>query len=954
MHRILNQVMKPILFILSVFISTVSLAQTGSVAGTVLDKDFNEEPLAFANVLIKGTTTGTTSDMDGVFSITNLNPGNYTLEFSFVGYETQEIPVEITAGKVTEITVIMSASTASLDEVVIKTTTKKESESALLLEQKKAVAIQQSIGAEELSRKGVSDAAAAVAKISGVSKQEGSSNVYVRGLGDRYLNTTLNGLSLPSNDVNKKNIDLNLFASDVIENVSISKTYASKFYADFSAGNVNINSKDYKGDGMLHLFGGVGFNTNAISKDFVRSEGTGYFGYYNRYQHNPFAVVLSHGVDPVKSGTPLNISYGGATGTSFDFKNGSRLSLFATASFENSFNYRKGKAIDFTTTYKKKFDNSEEFDYGTTTTAMGAVNYRIDDANKVKFNSLFINNSSDVVGYYGIDGNGYNRDSQSDLDDDKGFYQMNVQFDQTQMFVNQLLGNHKSNKLEVDWGLGVNVVNAKQPDRKRLSLENYQLALDTDPSTNPIFYTNVDYDNQRYFQSIKDVEYNGNINLAYTLNDNVKLNFGYNGKSKKRNFSNIRYGYKIVDKNYEVTNVNNFDSIFNLDNLSLTEGDGGIYQIKVFRGIPTNPNNPNQTIGTVNRPGLPENTYYGNLNVYAGYVDAEIKAGDKWMLNPGVRFESNEQTINYDVINLANQGIGTQRFHKNFFLPSLNVRYTLQEDMNLRFSGSQTISLPEFKEIAPFVYENISNRIGGNPDIIGYSKIWNFDIKYEWFMSKNEILSFAAFTKSISNPINLVIVGDATGTQRFMRTGDKANVFGVEFEARKNVLKDANENDILSIGFNATYMHTKQDLKDVDGTFDVSFDKDSEKLQGASPFIVNADVRYSPEFSNYKPTLNLVFSYFSDRIDALGSGEGTINTGNTIEKGIPTLDFIWKNNLNDTFEINFAAKNLLNPRVRYMREGTNFGDILVTSANGKGVTNYKNGIDLSLQLKYKF
>ena len=145
----------------------------------------------------------------------------------------------------------MAASAASLDEVVITTTTKRESETALLLEQKKAVEMKQSIGAEELSRKGVGDAAGAVAKISGISKQEGSSNVYVRGLGDRYLNTTMNGLSLPSNDVNKKNIDLDLFSTDVIENVSVSKAYSSKFYGDFSAGNVDITSKDYTGNGFF-------------------------------------------------------------------------------------------------------------------------------------------------------------------------------------------------------------------------------------------------------------------------------------------------------------------------------------------------------------------------------------------------------------------------------------------------------------------------------------------------------------------------------------------------------------------------------------------------------------------------------------------------------------------------------------------------------------------------------
>ena len=197
--------MKYFLLSITLLLSLFTNAQsTGSIVGKLIDKEYNNEPLAFANVIIKGTTNGTTSDMDGLYAIENLSPGNYTIIYSFVGYETQEIVVDVIADNATEIDVILAASAASLDEVVITTTTKRESETALLLDQKKAVEIKQSIGAEELSRKGVSDAAGAVAKISGVSKQEGSSNVYVRGLGDRYLNTTMNGLSLPSNDVNKR------------------------------------------------------------------------------------------------------------------------------------------------------------------------------------------------------------------------------------------------------------------------------------------------------------------------------------------------------------------------------------------------------------------------------------------------------------------------------------------------------------------------------------------------------------------------------------------------------------------------------------------------------------------------------------------------------------------------------------------------------------------------------
>ena len=784
--------MKNIILLFILFTTSFYQAQsTGSIVGKLTDKEYNNEPLAFANVLIKGTIKGTTSDIDGLYSFENLTPGSYTLQFSFVGYETQEFPVKVLAGKVTEVNIPMAASAASLNEIVITTSTKRESETALLLEQKKAVEIKQSIGAEELSRKGVSNAAGAVTKISGISRQEGTSNVYVRGLGDRYLNTTLNGLSLPSDDVNKKNISLDLFSSDIIENISVSKAYSSKFYGDFSAGNVDITSKDYTGKGFLELTAGSSFNTNAFGKDFVRSEGTGFFGYYGRYAHNPFAIVLSHGIDPEDAGTPININFGGSAGYSFDFKGDARLSLFVTGSFENGYEYRKGSAVDYTLTEKKAFDAAEEYEYSTTSTLMGTANFRINDQNSLKYTSLFINSSSDVVGYFGTDGTGRNRDAQ--LDTDRGFYQMNVQFDQTQMILNQLEGKHTSGKLDVDWGFGYNLVYSKQPDRKRISLENYQYALDSDPNTTPTFYSNVVFDNQRYFQNIKDEEYNSRLNLAYNISESLKLNFGYDGKRKDRKFDNIRYGYDIVDSNYPVTDVNNFNNDFSLDNLRVNPNSpGGLYQIKVINTIPNLSNN--------NRPGLPENTYNGTLNIYAGYFDAEIKAGEKWLFVPGVRFESVSQSISYDVINLGNNGKSSVESKENFFLPSLNIKYSINEDQNLRFTASQTVSLPEFKEVAPFVYESIATRIGGNPDILGstnpnfsnvankgHSEILNLDLKYEWFFSKSEIFSLAVFSKKIKNPINLVVGADATGTQRYFRTGNKATIYGAEIELRKKL-----------------------------------------------------------------------------------------------------------------------------------------------------------------------
>ncbi|MBT8187964.1 MAG: TonB-dependent receptor [Croceitalea sp.] len=936
------------LSILCLLIASLVYSQNGSIVGKLTDKELNNEPLAFANILIKGTTIGTTSDFDGLYELPNLAPGSYILEFSYLGYETVEIPnVQVEVDKVTTVNVPMGASKGfELDEVVVVTSAQKDSEIALLLQQKKALVIEEAISAEALTLKGIDDAAAAVAQISGISKQQGSSNVYVRGLGDRYQNTTMNGLSLPSNDVNKKNINLDLFSSSIIENVSVRKAFSSNFYGDFAAGNVNINSKEYTGDGYLAVSLGSGFNSNASGEDFMRSEGPSNYGFYNRYDNNPFAVILSHGVDPQNAWSPINISAGIEGGFSKNYGKESRLSFFGSAGFKNGYQLWEGPAVDFTNVLKVSFPNVKEFSYGTTTTLLGNLTYRINKDNKVNYNSLFINSSNDAVGYYGVNGQGTNRDAI--LNTDEGFYIMNVQFNQDMIFVNQLNGQHTFDDVwTLNWGTGFNKVFSDEPDRKRITLENYQFALDNDNSTNPVFYTNIPFDNQRFFQSIEDDELNSFVSLGKIVSDKVKLNFGYNGRRKERRFNSIRYGYEIQDRDATpVNDVNDFNSIFDVTNINIPSGSG-VYDILVLNPI-------NNEIGNRNRPGLPENTYKGNLNVHAGFISAELGLSDKWTLIPGFRVETFDQKVTYDVINIRPDDPGVRDVYENIYLPSFNVRYAVNDNSNLRLALSKTASFPEFKEVAPFVYESVTQRVGGNPDLLGglngdgatYSDVFNYDLKYEWFLERGEILSIAAFAKSIKDPVNRVVAADATGTQRYFRTGEQADIYGLELEARKNLLTDADDNALVSVGLNVAYTNTEQDLKDIpagaDNTFGTSFDRDTDELEGASPLIINADINFSPVIGNYKPKATLAFSYFSDRIFSLGAG----TLGNIVEKAVPTLNFVWKNSIGENLEANISAMNILDPDISFVRENTGIGDVVIRE--------YNLGVNIGLALKYKF
>ncbi|HKJ80091.1 MAG TPA: carboxypeptidase-like regulatory domain-containing protein, partial [Prolixibacteraceae bacterium] len=201
-------VFKSLLFsVLLFFLLTPASAQKGAIKGLVKDEE-TDESLIGTTVLIKGTTQGTITDFDGNYILPGVEPGTHIIVVSFISYEPQEIPVEIKTGEETELNVSLAPATLDIGEVKVVAKANRESEAMLLLDQKNATGITESIGSGRLSSLGVSDAATATSKITGVTKTESSGDIYIRGLGDRYLTTTMNGLPIPSDDVSKKNIDL--------------------------------------------------------------------------------------------------------------------------------------------------------------------------------------------------------------------------------------------------------------------------------------------------------------------------------------------------------------------------------------------------------------------------------------------------------------------------------------------------------------------------------------------------------------------------------------------------------------------------------------------------------------------------------------------------------------------------------------------------------------------------
>ena len=903
-------------------------AQNGTVTGTILDKEFNNEPLPFANIVIKGTKQGTSTDENGKYSI-SLKPGNYTIVIGYLGYETKEIPFTIKANEKKVINHTLEASGVQLADIEIIQVVSKEKESALLQEQQKAVEIKQSIGAEEISKKGIGDVAAAVAKTSGISKQEGSSDIYVRGLGDRYNSTTMNGLPLPSNNPSTKNMSLDVFSTDIVEYIGIDKTYNFKNYGDFAGANVDIVSKTYKGSGMIEVGSGMNANSNAISQNkFYLQDGPNFHGFSNEsIPNNPLNGYNFTTSWDKQAATPVGSSFYLRGGDSYSVGSNGKLSFFLNASFDNSYNYKEGARRGSVNTQgiavKDLFRKA--YEYQTSSNAMANINYKINSNHNIKWNSMYINSTSQkheeftgIIDAFDAPGNGYVSRST---------------FDRTSLLINQLLGNHTlGNRINFDWGISYNMMTNVIPDR----MQNTFVALDNNNPSSPLIVSDLNKsDNHRYFQEMTDDEVAGNFTLSYkfgkTADDKYKGKFiaGYSARYKEINFDATQFNFDILPPNVTlpIIDLNNIDGFFNQNGIDL-----GYYNIVTFRGGLSSPN------------ALDPQNYNGQQIISAGFGAIEYQFTPKLFVIAGFRSEYIIQDIFYS----TSLKTGKKLTDTMEYLPSLTAKYEINEKQNIKLAASKTYTLPQFKERAPFLFEEVGQSYFGNENLYN-STDYNFDLKWEMFPKNGEVISFTGFGKYIQNPINQVTVASATNDISWVNSGEKAIGLGIEGEWRKNLFSRENnttgEKTNLGFGLNVSYLFTNQDLDtekviNENPGISVAFTNQDSRLTGASDLLVNSDISFNKEFKNDKSlTATLAGGYFSDRIYALG----VTGKGDLVDSEVITLDFILKYNVSKNIGFGFSAKNLTDPTIERTQDIQN---VVVDS--------YKKGRNFSISMKYSF
>lgn len=875
------------------FSSSFVYSQTGIIKGSIVNSK-TQEPLTGATITIEGTSYGAAADSEGSFLIGNIPSGIYQVTGSYLSYETlTKEGVAVRAGDTTTIEMALAPEGISLKAVEITAKPNREAEHIQLAEQRKSLTAIQQVGAHELSRKGIGDAETAVSKVSGISKQEGVKNVFVRGLGDRYNTTLLNGMPVPSEDPEYKNIALAFFGTDIIQHIGVNKVFSAGNGGDVGGAIIDITSKELINDRSFGLEISEGFNTRANGTTFLRPSGSDYFGFTRSSRPASGKFDFPNSLDPSVIKLPVNQSFRISGGKQFKLGE-NPLSLFVVATHATDNSYTEETVRNMNTAGMIYQDQTgKKYSGKTNQLVLANLNYNISRSYSIAYNFMMLHANNQYVGEY----RGKHAEKHQDGDSDMG-YLRRQQINDNLLTTHQLLSKWNwTERLNLVTDISFNSIKGLEPDRR----ENY-LSKKSDGS----YGLTGSNRQKRFFSELNEKNYNAKLAFNYQLRDayesnNSRLTLGYNGHISENDFEAAEYNFSAVPGSYSIDNIV-LDDLYNTSN----------YSKRIFSMAEGNPN-----------------SYAVAKNIHSVYAESAYQLAAALTGSIGIRFDYVNMRVDYDVPGRADN---SNSIVKPYYLPGLNLKYDLNDKNALRLGASKTYTLPQSKEISPYQYVNIGFASEGNPDIRP-SDNYNIDLKWDNYLSTSELLSVAVFYKRIINPIGRVDKGNSAGLLTYDNISRFADVTGVEVEVRKNIFSRTNtsHSNKLSFGLNASFLHTSLVL-DLTNT-----PERKSGLEGASPFIFNTDITYYYSKKGKRLVSSVVFSYFSDRIYT----NGTLGFHDMTEAGVPTLDFVSSFKFNKKFGLKLKATNLLDPSFSLMRKSN--------ASNEKIILNqYKKGIGLSL------
>ncbi|QEH40550.1 TonB-dependent receptor [Chitinophaga sp. XS-30] len=868
-----------------------AMAQVGTVSGTVVDGE-NGDLLIGVNIRVKQTNGGAVTGIDGKYNL-KLPPGKYTLEFSYVSYQSKLVEqLDVKSGGLTSLDIALSQKSVDLQQVVITASAIDNSEVSVLRLQKNSLSVQDGISSQEIAKIGFSNSAESMKRVTGASV-EGGKFIVMRGLGDRYSISQMDGMSLPSTDPYRNSASMDLIPSTMVDNIVVKKTFTPDLPGNFTGGAVDITTKSLPDRFYLNVSASVGindqatFNNNFLS-DPIKGK-TDWLGFDDGSRkrpdlarNNPYMTSLGSTIaniqnNPdnqqlindfntsmrvfadrpysVSAGSPgLNRSLNLATGNRFKTANGNAFGFNLGLNYQHDNRFYDNRSIN---NYKANissenrmqrflYSSGSESQSTATVGGIASAAYQF-GKNEVGVSAIY-NNTGD----------------QSVLNLDKGSFpgalssgeyrNRVIGFQQRSLLNTQLKGKHMASffgETKIEWAANYILSSQYEPDLRFLGAP---------VTTAGTYYFVREVPNPfHFFRDLKDNQYMGKLDLTSTLK---KFTLKYGGfiSRKERDFTEYRYQLSTTGTNPADAEYLSFGEAGGDFDRFFSAGNTGVLGKSGSQAIFGN-SYEDQT--------QPSNLYEGYEQVMAAYLMGTFNITPKLKTVVGARIE----TTDYEVaVKSSNKAPG--KIDALDVLPSLNFIYALNDKTNLRLSGSRTLARPNMREMAPFISFDLLGGfpIVGNPDI-ERTNITNVDFRYELFPKSDELFAVSLFYKNFQNPI--VTELDATSDQPQYKyvNSEQANLAGAEIEFRKGLafIDPAMKN--FKFGVNFTYIYSRVRLRPEEYEIRKVVDpelKNWRPFAAQSPYIFNLLLSYDQKEKGWESTV--FANLFGPRLSANGAG----------------------------------------------------------------------------------
>ena len=889
------------------------------ISGKVTDAATGDV-LIGANVQLIDTQLGASCDLEGNFAVKNVPPGTYNLRVTYVGYSTKVVNnLVVETGKPTKIDIALNEELIQGQEVVVEATAILSSENALLVQQRKAATISDAVAADQIKRAPDATTGDALRRVTGVAIVD-NKYVYVRGTGERYSNTLLNGAQLSSTEPDKKSYAFDMLPSNLLENTVISKSFTPDLPGNFSGGLVQINTIEFPDQLTIRASVGGSYNTNSTSRGFKTYEGSKYdylaiddgtrdlpslvngrkvtSSNYSASDLQAIGRSFSNIWSPSSQKAVPNSSYMLSIGGSSNLF-GRKLGYIGALSYRNSYDRVEIKRSDFNADGTPQFDfTGEENSFSVLWGGLMNVSYQVADFHKISFKNLYNRTGDDEV----IELSGNNFDS--------GTEQRNtgLHYVERSSYNGQLIGEHAFPSiagLQAQWRASYSTAKREEPDYRRLV---YQRGMGTSDqfAANVLSAPDPGYSG-RFFSDMTDDVRSAGLDLSLPVGG-AKIKFGGLHNTSERDFAARVFAYKTTRTTDPRLVYSEIDTLFAPNHIGGAKG----FQIE--------------------EATKQSDAYDASEKLYAGYlmIDLPFRMWNKNLrLIAGTRVESNEQRL--DSYDQQSRPVHVD-LDKTDILPAVNFTYSITEATNVRAAFSQTVSRPEFRELAPFAFFDFSTYsvIYGDPTL-RRALIKNFDLRFETFPNVGEVFSASLFYKNFTDAIEEVIVPGGELIRSYANA-DKARNYGIEIEMRKSLRFIGNTFSNFSMTANYALIDSKVDLESANRAVVA---KKGRRLQGQSPYTVNLGLLYTNE--RLGNSVSLLYNRFGERISQVGS----LFDGDVMEQPRNLFDLTVAQNFWEKYEIKFAVKDVLGKEQVFTQDGQQ------VKGNHKGTT-YSMGVSVKL------